>query len=257
MGGLNSGRFGRRSASLLDSECIRVRLSDLRRAGLISSRSGVRLRATPSLPVEVELNGDDRHDLRARLSIGTDTGPSSWIVRREGPHVPPADWLSDTSLFVRLTTTRPTYGGTRYWFVCPRRDCGRRCEALYHPKGCNARAFACRRCHGVRYFSQRIGAPRRAERRADRCVRRLVSNTQGDFQRPRGMHRATYTRLIGERTRFVNLAWATSSLATTLASAVDEVLRLRPLPEAARAASWRSASGRPRGRGHAALKRER
>src|SRR5882724_619324 len=35
------------------------------------------------------------------------------------------------SLNVKLTTTQPYYGGTRYWFVCPRTGCGRRIAKLY------------------------------------------------------------------------------------------------------------------------------
>lgn len=212
MGGLNSGRFGRRSSSLLESDCIPVRISELRRAGIISSRADARIGATSHLPVEVELNGDDHQELRARLSIGTDTGQSSWIVPREGPHVPPAEWLSDTSLFVRLTTTRPTYGGARYWFVCPRRECARKCEVLYRPRGCNARAFACRQCHSIRYVSQRLSSGYRAERRAEKLLRRAIVGPDGWVQRPRGMHRRTYAALLSELEYHVERAWASQPL---------------------------------------------
>ncbi len=207
MGGLNSGRFGRRSDSLLDSDCIRVRLSELRRAGLLSPAIDACVRASPRLPIEVELNGDDASEFRVRLSIGTNTGPMSWVIQREGPHVPAAKWLSETSLFVRLATTRPTYGGLRYWFVCPRSGCRRRCEVLYRPKGCNARAFACRECYHVKYVSQRLGAGYRAERHAERFMRRLAVGPSGAFQRPPGMHVRTYARLLAEVERFVDAAW--------------------------------------------------
>lgn len=224
MGGLNSGRSGRRSYALLDSDCVRVRFSDLRRAGLIPSQFDARLGSAVPLPAEVELNGDDHQELRARLSIGTDTGGSSWIVPREGPHVPPVEWLSDASLFVRLTTTRPTYGGTRYWFLCPRRDCGRRCDALYRPKGCNARAFACRSCYRLKYLSQRLGAGYRAERRAERLLRRLTTGPDNDLQRPARMHLRTFARLRDEVERLTNLAWSGQPIGRYLAQVARLVL---------------------------------
>ena len=225
MGGLNSGRSGRRSYALLDSDCVRVRFSDLRRAGLIPSRAYARLGVTPHVPIEVELNGDDSHRLRARMSIGTDTGPSSWIVPREGPHVPPAEWLSEASLFVGLTTTRPTYGGARYWFVCPRQDCGCRCEALYRPRGCNARAFACRSCYRVKYISQRLGAGYRAERRAERLMKSLIVGADGRLQRPSGMHRRTFARACRQVEELTRSAWARQPIGrylVRLASGINE-----------------------------------
>ena len=49
-------------------------------------------------------------------------------------------------------------GGRRYWWTCPGGPwpgggCGRRVGVLYHPLA--DRGLACRRCHGVRYASQR------------------------------------------------------------------------------------------------------
>jgi hypothetical protein len=56
---------------------------------------------------------------------------------------------------VRLVTTRPHYGGLRWWFICPlvRRDGGppRRCAKLYLPPG--GRYFASRVGHGLTYTS--------------------------------------------------------------------------------------------------------
>jgi hypothetical protein len=56
---------------------------------------------------------------------------------------------------VRLTTTRPRFGGVRWWFVCPLtvngRACNRRVGKLYLPPG--ARYFGCRHCHDLTYTS--------------------------------------------------------------------------------------------------------
>jgi hypothetical protein len=56
---------------------------------------------------------------------------------------------------LRLTTTRPRFGGLRWWFMCPlvvnERPCGRRVGKLYLPPGC--RYFGCRRCYALTYTS--------------------------------------------------------------------------------------------------------
>lgn len=56
---------------------------------------------------------------------------------------------------IRLTTTSPRFGGSRFWFACPLlvngRPCGRRVGKLYHPPF--ARYFGCRVCHQLTYRS--------------------------------------------------------------------------------------------------------
>lgn len=57
---------------------------------------------------------------------------------------------------VQLTSTRPNYGGLRWWYLCPR--CGARCAKLYLPPGSGW--FACRGCHNLTYASaQRARKP--------------------------------------------------------------------------------------------------
>jgi hypothetical protein len=55
----------------------------------------------------------------------------------------------------RLATTRPSFGGLRWWFVCPLivngRTCIRRVGKLYLPPG--GRYFGCRHCHDLTYTS--------------------------------------------------------------------------------------------------------
>jgi hypothetical protein len=57
---------------------------------------------------------------------------------------------------VNLTTTRPRFGGRRWWFVCPLlvngRGCYRRVGKLYLPP--RARYFGCRGCHELTYAHQ-------------------------------------------------------------------------------------------------------
>jgi hypothetical protein len=56
---------------------------------------------------------------------------------------------------VLLTTTRPRFGGLRWWFVCPLRvngrECGRRVGKLYLPP--RGRYFGCRHCYELTYTS--------------------------------------------------------------------------------------------------------
>src|SRR5262249_11129670 len=55
--------------------------------------------------------------------------------------------------WIALTTTRPHFGGLRWWFVCPLvrngQECNRRVAKLYLPPG--GRYFGCRHCYGLTY----------------------------------------------------------------------------------------------------------
>ncbi len=57
---------------------------------------------------------------------------------------------------IELTTTRPTFGGLRWWFLCGGQGghgtpCRRRVRTLYLPPG--SRFFGCRACHRLTYRS--------------------------------------------------------------------------------------------------------
>ena len=56
---------------------------------------------------------------------------------------------------IQITTTPCTYGGVRYWFLCPAVVdgvlCEDRVERLYLPPG--AQVFGCRQCYGLTYES--------------------------------------------------------------------------------------------------------
>jgi hypothetical protein len=56
---------------------------------------------------------------------------------------------------VCLQTTRPCFGGLRWWFTCPllrvRRPCNRRAGKLYLPPG--GRYYGCRHCYDLTYQS--------------------------------------------------------------------------------------------------------
>jgi len=52
---------------------------------------------------------------------------------------------------ILLVTTRPHFGGVRWWFVCPLVGCGRRVGKLYLPPG--SRYYGCRHCYQLTYES--------------------------------------------------------------------------------------------------------
>jgi hypothetical protein len=99
---------------------------------------------------------------------------------------------------ISLDRTPCNLGGMRAWFVCPGRrgdrECGRRVADLY-----GGPVFACRHCYGLTYESQREDGSDRLARRADRIRKRMgwkagIFNPNGS--KPRGMHWATYARLM-------------------------------------------------------------
>lgn len=103
---------------------------------------------------------------------------------------------------VSIESTTPNFGGVRYWFACP--ACGRRCAQLYLSG--DRREAACRVCQKLSYASQSETPFDRALRRCAKIRRRLgwppgIANGEGD--RPPGMHRSTFTALIGEHQRLV------------------------------------------------------
>jgi hypothetical protein len=110
------------------------------------------------------------------------------LIHRARP--PGATESRIVELLVPIVWTKCHLGGRRPWFKCL--VCGRRVAKLYGPE------FACRRCLGLGYASQREIPLRRAGRRAQMIKMRLGgSNDPLDPfpQKPRGMHWRTYRRL--------------------------------------------------------------
>jgi hypothetical protein len=78
---------------------------------------------------------------------------------------------------IRLQTTRPHFGGMRWWFTCPLviagRACRRRVRKLYRPPG--GKYFGCRHCYDLTYRSvqehdSRVDALLRAPERLERLL---------------------------------------------------------------------------------------
>lgn len=95
---------------------------------------------------------------------------------------------------IRLLTTKPYFGGTRYWWQCP--GCGKRVAVLYCAGYC-----VCRHCIGAKYQTQHLQPLDRKFKRIATLRSRLGwygGIAYGAQGKPKGMHYRTYHRLLGE-----------------------------------------------------------
>jgi hypothetical protein len=150
MGGVGSGNryhWWRSGKKTVVEDCLDLDATAWMREGtlkvgvLASGTWRWNYRSGRSFVVNYELDTLDLAVPSVRLSY-------SWVWRAS-PEPQSADYR------VRLTTTRPHFGGVRWWFVCPLtvggRSCNRRVGKLYLPAA--ARYFGCRRCHDLTYRS--------------------------------------------------------------------------------------------------------
>jgi hypothetical protein len=105
----------------------------------------------------------------------------------------------DIHITVPLSWSSCNYGGKRPWFICPGKDCGRRVAKLYM----GDKYFLCRHCYDLAYPSQRERKEFRLLNEAQKICERLGSNNYDDLccepkPKPKGMHWATYNKLIHE-----------------------------------------------------------
>jgi hypothetical protein len=101
---------------------------------------------------------------------------------------------------VRLATSRPHFGGIRWWFVCPLSG---RCVRKLHL--CAGRYyFASRKALGLTYQVCREDIGPRAQRKAAKLWRRLGP----EGERPKGMHWRTYDRIGSAAEAAESLSWS-------------------------------------------------
>ena len=96
------------------------------------------------------------------------------------------DQRRDASQTIRLTHTACNYGNSRPWFVCP--ICHGQAGVLFMRAG----RFACRHCQRVTYSSQSCDLLDRLWRKQSKIEAHLTEH----WQRPKGMHKNTYSALI-------------------------------------------------------------
>lgn len=143
MGGPGSGNFDqwrRRPRKATVGDCLSLSTSFLTRQRYLAvgvySTGSVRWGTQPEAPwvsFAVDTLDDDRPFLTLTYRVGKD---------------PTSPWLDYR---VPLVTTRPRFGGVRWWFRCPLAGCGRRAAALHLPPG--GRSFGCRGCYRLTYAS--------------------------------------------------------------------------------------------------------
>lgn len=108
---------------------------------------------------------------------------------------------------VDLRTTRPYFGGLRWWFTCPL--CQRRAQKLYRPPFGDH--FGCRHCYSLSYESRSYSAIDRSRERAQAVRLRLGGSASllDPFPfKPRGMWGKTYERLQEHYHRQNTIAWS-------------------------------------------------
>ena len=128
------------------------------------------------------------------------TNPASGSVRLHYNHEDkPVDYR------VLLSTTRPYFGGVRWWFVCPVNSS--RAAKLHLPSGSNI--FASRQAFDLAYPSQNETVSDRMLTKAQDIRRNLGGSASllDPFpDKPKGMHWATYWRLRDQSERAANRA---------------------------------------------------
>lgn len=201
MGGLNSGSR-HRSGRPTDGELHRLSVSEVRLAiGVRAFAQRIRELEPHPAGITVRVKDEDTY----ALGVVRDEGPSTIAYGL-------AESLAAESprQFVALVQTRPAFGGTRYWFRCPRVSCGRRCAVLYRERQSNARAFVCRSCIRFRYATQVLGDSDLILHRAGKLLVQCHLQSDGSIRRRKGMHRRTFTRLAAMLDDHA-IAWKTTS----------------------------------------------
>jgi hypothetical protein len=148
MGGIGSGRWTYHEKKRTAEECWVMCISEVARAVDLSKAESTSHALRPTMPK----SGKRMPLVRCAPKVGDDGAPLlnlSYVIK-DG-------WGLDhlVERIVRLKTTRPNFGGVRWWFSCPLafdgEECGRRVAKLYRPP--KSRYFACRHCHDLTYES--------------------------------------------------------------------------------------------------------
>lgn len=177
MGGWGSGRNWGHKAKKKTSSYPLLDVRFLQRQGLL--RRGL------AFPYQLIRNGEKTESIHLRIEAKQAILFYTFRTREAE--------LQRLECSVQLEWMACNYGGRRAWFRCPAGGCGRRVAILYFVD-----VFACRRCHGLAYWSQRCSASEGALARAQAIRERLgeCRNIYSPFpQKPPGMHRRTYERL--------------------------------------------------------------
>ncbi len=137
MGGCNSGRWHAYQKKVTVQECLTLSISDLKSRGVFKHdhcAGSITWSNEASIVFRFDMTESSQGVLKVSYALGKEKVEDS----------------------ILLENTQPTFGGVRWWLLCPGwdsggRPCRRRVSKLYLPPG--KRRFACRSCHHLTYSS--------------------------------------------------------------------------------------------------------
>jgi hypothetical protein len=182
MGGLGSGRSSGRPTT---QDGLTLRLSTLLRDRPGCAWSG-------SITWRDTRTGEQSGSIRYEAYLRQKTGR----VRLQYTTTLKDGERRESDYSIELETSPQTFGGRRWWFLCPRT--GRRATKLYLPNG--ELTFASRQAYGLVYPCQREPAHERAWRRVVKLQGKLggTGGLESDISKPKWMREATYERKLEE-----------------------------------------------------------
>jgi hypothetical protein len=191
LGGLGSGNWSRWPTKSIVGNGLTLDLYKLIRDGAFS----------PGHTASGTLTWTRNDEYIGSIGYNSDlSGPASGSVRLHYNHEDkPEDYR------VSLTTTRPHFGGVRWWFICPVN--GSRAAKLHLPSGGNI--FASRQAFDLAYHSQNETYSDRMLTKAQDIRRNLggsASLVDPFPDKPKGMHWTTYWRLHDQSEKSANMA---------------------------------------------------
>lgn len=133
---------------IYDEDCLKISIWDLKQLNLLVQGKEIKVNLLPRSPrfslyslikEEVCLYVDL---LREKIMVGYEFITYSDLIR--------------TRETIFLTKTSCTYGGTRWWLICPVRSCWKQVGVLYlAPRVPRGATLACKDCLKIRYESQK------------------------------------------------------------------------------------------------------
>jgi hypothetical protein len=192
VGGYGSGRQGGKMTAESAASYV-LPIASLKSAFQIGERSGVKIGFDEGrFPVVVIVDLRNEGDCFVKLIHPTRDVPDGEQRTVVGK--------------VQLTRTQPTFGGQRWWFLCPRT--GHRTNRLFLPTG--GAHFWSRKAHGLGYACQREDRLGRLRRRAAALNRQLGGEGWSTWNippaKPKRMRWRTYDRKIQRWRRAVERA---------------------------------------------------
>lgn len=178
MGGIGSGSWFRWDKKTTTEEVHRVDIRYMRNQGLLH---------WPGYTGSLSWSRRGEQTGSIRFRVEQDRLVLMYRYRSHGE-----EW-QDVEEHVWFDRTPCNYGGERLWFLCP--HCGKRVAVLY---GAGIR-FLCRHCYALPFGSQNETYIDRMMRKARKIRRRLGASeslVEPIWQKPKGMHRRTFERLL-------------------------------------------------------------